>query len=110
MLYCHCKRCRKATGTAFATNASVKKTDFHFLSGEDQLKKYQSSATTERCFCAVCGSPIIATKAEAPDIYRLRIGSLDTAISQSAIQHVFVADKAEWDHITDDLAQYAQFP
>lgn len=107
---CHCQRCRKATGTAFATNASVKKADFYLLSGAEHLKKYPSSATTERCFCAECGSPIIATKAEAPDIYRLRLGTLDTALTHKPVQHVFVADKAEWDDITDDLPQAAQFP
>lgn len=110
ILHCHCQRCRKATGTAFATNASVKKTDFYFLSGEDHLKKYVSSATTERYFCADCGSPMIATKADAPDIYRIRLGSLDTPISHRPSMHVFVADQAEWDHITDDLPQFAQFP
>ncbi len=41
---CHCSRCRKANGTAYATNAPIAKADFKIVSGEDVLKKFQSTA------------------------------------------------------------------
>lgn len=31
LLQCHCQRCRKANGTAFATNALIQKADFKIL-------------------------------------------------------------------------------
>ena len=110
IIQCHCQRCRKSNGTAFATNAPVKMSDFHFISGQDLLKTFQSTETTQRCFCSVCGSPIYSIKQEAPDYYRLRIGTLETLLQQRASMHIFVADQAEWDHIYDDLPQYAQRP
>ena len=106
IVQCHCQKCRKANGTAFASNAPIQKADFKIVQGEHLLKKFQSSETTQRCFCADCGSPIISIKAETPDLYRLRIGSLDTPLQQKPTQHIFAASKAEWDSICDGLPQY----
>ena len=110
VLYCHCKRCRKANGTAFATNAPIQKADFKIVQGEQLLKKYQSSETTQRCFCSECASPIISIKAETPDTYRLRLGTLDTPIEHKPTMHIFTAYKAEWDTICDGLPQYDERP
>ena len=98
--------CAKANGTACASNAPIQKADFKIVQGEHLLKKFQSSETTQRCFCADCGSPIISIKAETPDLYRLRIGTLDTPLQQKPTQHIFAASKAEWDSICDGLPQY----
>ncbi|WP_180073327.1 MULTISPECIES: GFA family protein [unclassified Acinetobacter] len=110
IVQCHCSRCRKANGTAFATNAPIAKADFKIVAGEQFLKQYASTATTQRCFCCECGSPIISIKAETPDYYRLRIGTLDTPLTQKPTCHIFVASKAEWDDIAGDLPQYAERP
>lgn len=110
IIQCHCQRCRKSNGTAYATNAPVKISEFELISGQDVLKTFQSTATTQRCFCGECGSPIYSIKQEAPDFYRLRIGTLDNALQQRPTMHIFVADKAEWDTICDDVPQYAQRP
>ena len=110
VIECHCQRCRKANGTAFATNAPIQKADFKITKGEELLKKFASTATTTRCFCQECGSPIISIKAETPDTDRLRIGTLDTALEQKPTMHIFTAYKAEWDTICDGLPQYDERP
>ena len=46
VIECHCQRCRKANGTAFATNAPIQKADFKITKGEELLKKFASTATT----------------------------------------------------------------
>ena len=110
IIECHCQRCRKANGTAYATNAPINKADFKIVKGEHLLKKFESTPTTTRCFCSECGSPIISIKAETPDTYRLRIGTLDTKLDQKPTSHIFVASKAEWDSICDTLPQYDERP
>ena len=37
VIQCHCKRCRKANGTAFATNAPIQKADFKIVQGKHLL-------------------------------------------------------------------------
>ena len=110
VVQCHCQRCRKANGTAFATNAPIKKSDFQLVQGEQFLKSYQSTSTTQRCFCSECGSPILSIKADTPEYYRLRIGTLDTPLVQKPTMHIFVDSKAEWDVICDQLPQYPERP
>ena len=110
IIACHCRRCRKANGTAFATNAPIQKADFKIVKGEALFKKFASTPTTERCFCSECGSPIISIKAETPDTYRLRLGTLDTPIEHKPTMHIFTAYKAEWDTICDGLPQYDERP
>ena len=110
IVQCHCQRCRKANGAAYAVNAPIRKADFKLVQGEDLFKKFQSTETTQRCFCSACGSPIISIKAETPDFYRLRIGTLDTPLAQKPAMHIFAASKAEWDDICDHLPQYAERP
>jgi len=110
VVYCHCKRCRKAAGSAFIAAAPVAKADFNITHGESTLKTYRSEAGVHRAFCSHCGSPIMAYRESDPNTLRLRIGSLDTPLPTPVSAHIFVASKAEWHVIHDDAPQYAERP
>jgi hypothetical protein len=58
IIHCHCSQCRKAQGTAFATNGNVDKNNFTLLSGENNLTGYESTHGQTKYFCKTCGSPI----------------------------------------------------
>ncbi|UJR84667.1 GFA family protein [Sandaracinus amylolyticus] len=109
IVFCHCGDCRKAQGGAFAVTAPVRTSELRFVSGEDALEAYPSSPGKERVFCRRCGSPIISRRAARPDVARLRLGTLDTAIDARPVAHIFVASKAPWFEITDGLPQYAEY-
>ena len=110
IIQCHCCRCRKATGTPFATNSPIAKADFYLLQGQQLLKSFTTTTGVSRNFCSECGSPIYSVKADLPDVYRLRIGSLDTPIEQKPTCHFYVGSKAEWEDIHDTLPQYHERP
>ncbi|GAA5557637.1 hypothetical protein Asch01_02381 [Acinetobacter schindleri] len=110
IIQCHCRRCRKATGTAFAANSPIAKADFYLLQGQQLLKSFTTTTGVSRNFCSECGSPIYSVKADLPDVYRLRIGSLDTPIEQKPTCHFYVGSKAEWEDLHDTLAQYHERP
>ena len=40
LTYCYCSRCRKDSGSAFATNATVREESFRILAGEHDLYDY----------------------------------------------------------------------
>lgn len=103
---CHCGDCRKAQGSAFATNIPVATADLTWVSGEDRLKAYESSPGKERVFCADCGSPLLSRLTARPDRLRLRAGTLDTPVDTEVALHFHVASKANWWPITDDKPQY----
>lgn len=110
IVYCHCSMCRKAQGTAFGTNAPIKVADFTLLRGADVLKGYESSPGKQRMFCSHCGSPIFSKNAALPGIYRLRIGTLETALDVRPTAHIYATSKADWFEILDGLPQYEALP
>ncbi|MHA3983223.1 GFA family protein [Acinetobacter venetianus] len=109
VIQCHCQRCRKANGTAFATNAPISSTAFKITQGENLVKKFAASGVY-RWFCGECGSPLISSRDAQSELYRLRIGTLDTPLQQKPQMHIFVGSKAEWDCIADDLPQFEERP
>jgi len=109
IVYCHCSLCRKAQGGAFATNANVNTDEFLFISGEDRLTAYQSSAGQTKYFCSHCGSPVISKNTSAPEKVRIRLGTIESDITERPRSHIFAASKANWDEITDDLPQYDSY-
>ena len=109
VVYCHCSQCRKASGTAFAANADVRRRYWRFVSGEDLVREYESSPGKLRVFCGRCGSPIYAYLRAAPEYLRLRLGSLDTPFTGQPKAHTWVSDKASWAPIADDLPQCPQW-
>jgi len=109
-MFCHCRKCRKSNGSAFALNVPVKSSDFKLLLGEHLLRSYASSEDAKRFFCETCGSPIYSKRMSMPKILRLRVGTLDDDIAIEKVSHIFVASKAVWDDIHDDLPQFAERP
>lgn len=105
---CHCSQCRKAQGSAFGTNVPVATKHLRFVSGEDRLTAYESTPGKQRVFCATCGSPIMSRLASKPEVVRIRAGSLDNPTGGALSFHFYVASKADWWEITDDLPQYPE--
>lgn len=109
IVYCHCSRCRKAQGSAFATNGVVSSSDFYFISGEDNLTGYKSSPEQIKYFCRTCGSPIISKSESTPEQIRIRLGTIESDITERPSAHIFSTSKANWDIICDDLPQYTEY-
>ena len=56
--HCHCRRCRKATGTGHASNLMIKPEHISWLKGEELIASYkvpEAERFTNR-FCSQCGS------------------------------------------------------
>ncbi|NTS76794.1 GFA family protein [Catenovulum sp. SM1970] len=106
IIHCHCSRCRKATGSAYATNGFINAEDLNLTDKQQALTVYQSSEGKRKYFCKICGSPIYSANDKSPGRYRLRLGSLDTDISERPISHNFVTYKANWEDLDAKLPRY----
>ena len=117
-LNCHCSQCRKQHGAAFRSRVRIAAGDFRWLAGEHLIKFYESPRGYQRGFCRDCGSPIInkagpnwkerGASAAAPQ-YGIALAILDDPPLRPAL-HCFVASKAPWFEITDDLPQFPEYP
>ena len=110
IVYCHCSRCRKVTGSAFTAVSPVASSDFHIVKGGKHLRSYSNESGFHRVFCGTCGSPIIGKRENLPETVRVRIGTLDTPSYAKVSAHIFVNSKAEWESIPDDAPQYEEPP
>jgi hypothetical protein len=108
--YCHCSRCRKESGSAFAANAVVAAKDFVVVEGEESLATFRTGEGVQRLFCSRCGSPLLSRRDSHPDMVSLRLGTLDTPLPGGLQAHIFVASRAEWFEIHDQLPQHPGLP
>ena len=102
---CHCSLCRKMSGSAFASGATIPTGSFRFVGGQELLKEWQSSPGNHRVFCGRCGTPILKRKDKDPNTLRFRPGSLDSDPGVKMSKHLHVSSKAPWVEIKDDLPQ-----
>ncbi len=106
IVYCHCSRCRKAQGSAFAANGIVRAEAFRIIAGETELTGYESSPGQTKYFCRHCGSPIMSRNTARPDQVRVRLGTIESDIAERPQAHIFAGSKANWEDICGDLPRY----
>jgi hypothetical protein len=108
---CHCSRCRKTRGAAFAPNLFVGRDGLRFLQGEQELVSYRPPGAERftHAFCRRCGSSMPWLN-EAHGIMVVPMGSLDDDPGVALRGHIFVDSKATWFTITDDLPQSSAAP
>lgn len=104
---CHCSRCRKACGSAFAAGLGVRVADFRLLSGAEQIRRYvapvrESPPPYSSAFCARCGSPVPDPPAGA-DWFEIPAGLLDDDPQLRPDKHIFVDCASTWFEIADSL-------
>lgn len=106
---CHCSKCRRWHGAAFRTRATIRRDQFNWIRGEELLSRYYSSEDTVKVFCSVCGSNLISTYDNRPDLLGVPLGGIEQAPNNQVEGHIFVGSKSPWYEIIDDLPQYEQF-
>ncbi len=98
---CHCRHCRKDTGSAHAANLFATRAKLTWQSGQSKVKTYELAGTRHvRSFCLNCGSALPTMQQEG--LLAVPAGALDSPIAMTPDAHLFVASRADWDQ---DLEQ-----
>ncbi|SHE40213.1 Uncharacterized conserved protein [Mariniphaga anaerophila] len=109
-LLCHCKRCRKDTGSAHAANMFSSTAKLKWLSGENNVKTFRLKSTQHmRSFCAVCGSALPNIQMDGA-LLVVPAGCLDTDAPIVPQGHIYYAGKAKWEHQLDKLPKFDRLP
>ncbi|MDO8377900.1 GFA family protein [Phenylobacterium sp.] len=105
LTYCHCDRCRKASGLSSAV-VMVKAADFRLLTGADQISTYEPPApwTHKRCFCGVCGSSL-GEPLGGHEVFPIAASALDDDPGIRPVLHMNTASKPDWHGIGDGVKQ-----
>jgi hypothetical protein len=103
---CHCTDCRKITASMFSSIFTVADGHLTHVRGQDQLKSYGQSKTTDsgktmtNYFCSICGTLMYRLSEAFPGRSFLRIGTVDdfhlheTKLKPTRESHV--NDRVSW--------------
>lgn len=103
IIHCHCSKCRKSSGTAYATNGVVKRDEFEITSGAEHIGKFGKVEGKYRHFCKLCASPIYSSNIDDQQNVRIRLGMLDSDIIERPMAHTFMTSKANWEDLDAGL-------
>jgi hypothetical protein len=109
--FCHCSRCRKATGSAHATNLFVKTEQLTWEAGEDHVRRYElpEAKYWSHCFCDTCGSslPWLSRTGKA---YIIPAGTLDDDPGMKPDRNIYFGSRAPWYVHASDLETFEEMP
>ena len=106
---CHCSRCRKATGSAHASNLFSGSAELRWLKGEDSVSVYLLPETRfGKAFCKTCGSAL--PRLQPSGTLLVPAGSLETPVPNVPDAHIFFADRGNWDEDLHTLAHHDKRP
>ncbi len=107
---CHCKRCRKDTGSAHAANLFSTTASITWISGKDLVKAYTvPNSQHKKAFCSECGSALPNLQMDG-ELLVVPAGCLDSYLPIVPDAHIFVTSRAEWDNDLEKLSKFDQLP
>jgi hypothetical protein len=107
---CHCKRCRKDTGSAHAANLFSSTAKLRWLSGEDKVKTFKFKATSHiKSFCLNCGSALPNIQMDGALVV-VPAGCLDSEVAIKPQGHIFIESSANWDNGLEKVAKFDELP
>jgi hypothetical protein len=109
--YCHCSRCRKFTGSAYAANLFVSPEQFSWLKGESFVGRFSPAQTRHfaTAFCTRCGSSL-PWQAKSGKFVVVPAGTLDAHPGIEPAQNIFCASRATWYVPPGELPEYDALP
>ncbi len=108
--YCHCSRCRKASGSAHAANLFVPETQFKWTAGESLLKRFPhpQSERFAVSFCTNCGTRM-PHKVNTTDNMLIPAGVLDADPETRPTNSIFWKSKSAWYISPHELPKFGDY-
>ncbi len=103
---CHCIDCQKLSAGAFSLSMFLKRSGFRLLSGDLRSweRPTQAGGVAVCWFCPDCGNRIYHENPAAPDVIRLKPGTLDDTSVVQPQALLFTRRRQPW------LEHYADLP
>lgn len=94
---CHCSQCRKATGSAHASNIFTAPGNIDWLSGKELIRHFQlrGEQSFTKCFCGNCGSALPYLNRSGKYLV-IPAGTLDDDPGIRPQDNIFWRDRAAW--------------
>ncbi|WP_167611959.1 GFA family protein [Maribellus sediminis] len=107
---CHCRYCRKDTGSAHAANLFSSTAKLEWIKRETEIRSFQPHKSKHvKAFCTHCGSALPNLQMDGK-LLVVPAGSLDTKLKLRPDAHIFIANKAEWDESLEQIHKFERLP
>jgi hypothetical protein len=104
-MICHCRTCRRASGTPVVAALSVER-DALSIAGETVA--FQSSPKVTRRFCGVCGTGLFYEHGDEPEEVAVNTCTLDEPEAFPPTHHSWLSHDLSWIRFSDDLPSFAE--
>jgi len=105
-MICHCRTCRRATGSPVVAWLTFAKADFEVTTGA--LAEFRSSPPVRRGFCGTCGTPLTYSHRESPDSIDITTCSFDEPQAFPPTHHSWLSDDVGWVRFGDGLPAFQE--
>lgn len=111
VLNCHCSDCRKATGSAFATNIAMRRRDVVVTQGQTRQFNHVSDAGNNKAkeFCGTCGTQLFSSTVGA-EVMTIKVGSVDDASFVDPSADIFTDGALAFVLRKTDLPRFPRMP
>ena len=109
---CHCRRCQRQSGAAFALNAMIEARHIQKTQGEIEIIDTPSESGRGQLVhrCAACKTAVWSVYAGAGSkFFFLRVGSLDDTTAMPPDIHIHTDSKQPWVILPADVPSAATF-
>ena len=107
---CHCRYCRKDTGSAHAANLFSVTAKLEWIKREHDISTFQPPKSHHmKAFCSRCGCALPHWQMEGT-LLVVPAGCLDTELDKRPDAHIFTSNKANWDESLGELAEFTRLP
>ena len=95
---CHCRECQKLSTSAFSLSMLLMRSGLEILSGDLQSwERPADSGSTALCwFCPTCGNRIYHENPAAPELIRLKPGTLEDTSELNPVAHLWTCREQPW--------------
>ena len=109
--YCHCSRCRKASGSAHAANGFVPQAQFQWLAGESLVKRFDLPGAKRFAvwFCPQCGTRM-PHKIKSTENMLIPAGVLDDDPGMRPQNSIFWKSRAAWYVPPQEIPKFDETP
>ena len=101
--HCHCKSCRRTTGSPMTSYFGVGRAQVKWTGTR---RFYKSSPGVARGFCERCGTPMHYMSTRWPGEMHLFAATLDDLTLYKPTAHVHWAERVPWLILDDDLPRF----
>ena len=110
--HCHCDDCRKATGSAFATNIFVDEDGVVVTQGKPKSFNHTANSgnTMTKQFCDNCGSQLFGFSSGGSGLKSVKVGSIDDAGFVRPGLNLFLKRAVPFTQIDRSIASFDGMP